>query len=66
VPQGTFLGRLGLFQRAKRLGRGRAPAEAAALMTGARRLAEPMAMGGLFKAMAIAQSSLPPLPGFAA
>jgi SAM-dependent MidA family methyltransferase len=66
IPQGAFLGRLGLFQRAERLTRGRSPAEAAAVMAGARRLAEPLAMGGLFKAMAIAASSLPPLPGFAA
>jgi SAM-dependent MidA family methyltransferase len=66
IPQGTFLGRLGLFQRAERLACGRSPAETAAVMAGARRLAEPLAMGGLFKAMAIAASSLPPLPGFAA
>ena len=66
VPQGVFLNRLGLFQRAERLGAGRAPAEAAALMAGARRLAEPLQMGGLFKAMAIAPSSAPELPGFAA
>ena len=66
VPQGAFLGRLGLFQRAERLARGRTPDEAAALMAGARRLAEPLQMGGLFKAMAIAASSTPPLPGFAA
>jgi SAM-dependent MidA family methyltransferase len=66
VPQGAFLGRLGLFQRAERLGAGRRPEEAAALMAGARRLAEPLQMGGLFKAMAIAASCTPPLPGFAA
>ncbi len=66
IPQGTFLNRLGLFQRAERLARGRSPTETAALMAGARRLAEPLAMGGLFKAMAITACSLPPLPGFAA
>ncbi len=66
IPQGSFLNRLGLFQRAERLGHGRPPEEAAALMAGARRLAEPLQMGGLFKAMAITASSLPPLPGFAA
>jgi NADH dehydrogenase [ubiquinone] 1 alpha subcomplex assembly factor 7 len=66
IPQGAFLGRLGLFQRAERLTRGRSPAETAAVMAGARRLAEPLAMGGLFKAMAITACSLPPLPGFAA
>jgi NADH dehydrogenase [ubiquinone] 1 alpha subcomplex assembly factor 7 len=66
VPQGAFLSRLGLFQRAERLARGRPPEEAAALMAGARRLAEPLQMGGLFKAMAIAASLRPDLPGFAA
>jgi NADH dehydrogenase [ubiquinone] 1 alpha subcomplex assembly factor 7 len=66
VPQGAFLSRLGLFQRAERLGRGRPTEEAAALMAGARRLAEPLQMGGLFKAMAIAATSRPELPGFAA
>jgi SAM-dependent MidA family methyltransferase len=66
IPQGTFLSRLGLFERAERLARGRSAAETAAVMAGARRLAEPLAMGGLFKAMAIAAWSMPPLPGFAA
>jgi NADH dehydrogenase [ubiquinone] 1 alpha subcomplex assembly factor 7 len=66
VPQGAFLHRLGLFQRAERLGRGRTAEQAAALLAGARRLAEPLQMGGLFKAMAITPSSLSPLPGFAA
>ncbi len=66
VPQGAFLTRLGLFQRAERLARGRTAEEASALMAGARRLAEPLQMGGLFKAMAITLSPLPPLPGFAA
>ena len=66
LPQGTFLTRLGLFQRAERLARGRTAEEAATLMAGVRRLAEPLAMGRLFKAMAITTPSLPPLPGFAA
>ena len=66
IPQGAFLSRLGLFQRVERLARGRGPEEAGALMAGARRLAEPLQMGGLFKAMAIAASSRPELPGFAA
>jgi NADH dehydrogenase [ubiquinone] 1 alpha subcomplex assembly factor 7 len=66
VPQGAFLSRLGLFQRAERLARGRSAEAAATLLGGARRLAEPLQMGGLFKAMAIVPSSLPPLPGFAA
>lgn len=65
VSQGHFLTQLGLFQRAERLARGRAPDQVSALMAGARRLAEPLAMGRLFKAMAITAPSLPPLPGFA-
>jgi NADH dehydrogenase [ubiquinone] 1 alpha subcomplex assembly factor 7 len=66
VPQGVFLGRLGLYPRAERLARGKTPEAAAALMTGVRRLGDPLAMGGLFKAMAITASCLQPLPGFAA
>jgi NADH dehydrogenase [ubiquinone] 1 alpha subcomplex assembly factor 7 len=66
VTQGAFLTRLGLFQRAERLARGRTPEAATALMAGARRLAEPLQMGGLFKAMAIAASARLELPGFAA
>ena len=63
--QGLFLARLGLFQRTNRLARGQAPAEAAALMAGARRLGEPDRMGRLFKALALRSPGLPPLPGFA-
>ncbi len=66
VAQGTFLTQLGLFQRTDRLARGRPPAEATALRDAARRLAEPDAMGRLFKVMAICSPSCPPLPGFAA
>lgn len=66
LAQGVFLTRLGLFQRARRLGHGRAPAEAAVLFAGAQRLAEADRMGRLFKALAIAHPALAPLPGFAA
>jgi NADH dehydrogenase [ubiquinone] 1 alpha subcomplex assembly factor 7 len=64
VPQGPFLAALGLFQRTERLARGQPPAKVSALMQAARRLAEPAAMGRLFKAMAICSPSCPPLPGF--
>jgi SAM-dependent MidA family methyltransferase len=64
VPQGAFLTALGLFQRIDRLARGRSPAEAAALMQGARRLAEPAAMGRLFKVMALAPPGVGGLAGF--
>jgi NADH dehydrogenase [ubiquinone] 1 alpha subcomplex assembly factor 7 len=63
VPQGAFLAALGLFQRTERLARGRSEAEAAALMAAARRLAEPAAMGHLFKVMAVCSAGCSPLPG---
>jgi NADH dehydrogenase [ubiquinone] 1 alpha subcomplex assembly factor 7 len=66
LPQGVFLTRLGLFQRTDRLARGQPPARAAALIAAAQRLAEPMHMGRLFKALAIAHPSLPTPPGFEA
>jgi NADH dehydrogenase [ubiquinone] 1 alpha subcomplex assembly factor 7 len=63
IPQGVFLTALGLFQRTEILGRGRGTAEAAALIEAARRLAEPAAMGHLFKAMAVCCAGCPGLPG---
>lgn len=65
VGQGAFLTALGLMARAERLGQGRPPEAAAAILAGARRLAEPMAMGRLFKVLAITPPGFPPLPGFA-
>jgi len=65
VPQGLFLARLGLFQRTDRLARGQPPERAAALIAAARRLAEPDAMGRLFKAIALCHPTLSSLPGFA-
>lgn len=64
VPQGGFLTALGLFQRTERLARGRPAAQAASLMEAARRLAEPDAMGHLFKVMAVTSAGCPALPGF--
>ena len=64
VPQGVFLRRLGLQQRTEMLARGADPATAAALRAGATRLADPAAMGDLFKAIAICHPALPVLPGF--
>jgi NADH dehydrogenase [ubiquinone] 1 alpha subcomplex assembly factor 7 len=63
TPQGAFLNALGLFQRTERLARGRSAEQAAALIAAARRLAEPEAMGHLFKAMAICSPGCPALPG---
>jgi NADH dehydrogenase [ubiquinone] 1 alpha subcomplex assembly factor 7 len=63
-PQGPFLTALGLFQRTERLARNRTAAEASALTEAAKRLAEPAAMGHLFKVMAVCSTDCPPLPGF--
>jgi SAM-dependent MidA family methyltransferase len=65
VPQGLFLTRLGLHQRAGVLARGCAPARGAAMLRAARRLVEPDGMGRLFKTMAIAHPALPAPEGFA-
>ncbi|MEI7711019.1 MAG: SAM-dependent methyltransferase [Rhodospirillales bacterium] len=64
AAQGLFLAELGLFQRTNRLARSLPPAQAAAAMDAARRLGEPNRMGRLFKALAIASSGCPALPGF--
>jgi SAM-dependent MidA family methyltransferase len=61
-PQGSFLAALGLFQRTERLARAR-PDQAAALTEAARRLADPAAMGQLFKVLAIRSPACPALPG---
>ena len=63
VPQGAFLTALGIHQRTERLARQR-PDQAAALMQATSRLAEPRAMGQLFKVMAVCSAGCPDLPGF--
>ena len=65
VPQGRFLGALGLFARTERLARSLPPEPAAALADAAHRLAHPDRMGALFKAMALCHPALPEPPGFA-
>ena len=62
-PQGPFLTALGLFQRTGLLARNRPPEQVAALVESARRLADPAAMGQLFKVMAVCPVACPPLPG---
>lgn len=52
-PQGKFLIRLGLFQRSERLARGKDAATVLRVMAAAERLAEPHAMGRLFKVLAV-------------
>ncbi len=66
VPQGGFLAELGLFQRTDRLARSLNSAQAAALLVSARRLAEPDAMGRLFKVLAVRSAACPALPGLPA
>jgi NADH dehydrogenase [ubiquinone] 1 alpha subcomplex assembly factor 7 len=64
VTQGAFLTALGLFERSGRLASKRTPAEGSALIGAARRLADPKAMGELFKVVAMCSPGCPVLPGF--
>jgi NADH dehydrogenase [ubiquinone] 1 alpha subcomplex assembly factor 7 len=60
--QGRFLLSLGLTQRTERLCEAE-PGRADALRQAARRLADPTAMGSLFKVLAVRSAGCPPLPG---
>jgi NADH dehydrogenase [ubiquinone] 1 alpha subcomplex assembly factor 7 len=64
VPQGSFLGALGVFQRTERLVLGRPAEQAAALIEASRRLTDFSEMGHLFKVMAVRSAGVPELPGF--
>ncbi|MGH6980122.1 MAG: SAM-dependent methyltransferase, partial [Stellaceae bacterium] len=64
IAQGMFLHRLGVATRAAKL-MDSSPAQATTVAAALRRLTDPDAMGALFKVMAIANSALPPLAGFA-
>ncbi len=66
IPQGLFLGRLGIDRRAEALFLGAPPDQFQAILGAVRRLVHPAGMGLLFKAFAIANTDLPPLPGFVA
>ena len=63
LPQGVFLGRLGLLSRAAILAR-LDPRGATRHLAAAQRLAAPEHMGRLFKALCLCHPSLPTLPGF--
>lgn len=63
VAQGRFLMELGLAVRLERLCRGKPPAVAAQLRSGAHRLVAPEEMGVLFQVMAWTSIAAPP-PGF--
>jgi len=64
LPQGVFLGRIGLGTRAAMLAAAEG-ARGARHLAAAARLTAPEAMGRLFKAMALATPGLAPPPGFA-
>ncbi|MBR0682006.1 class I SAM-dependent methyltransferase [Roseomonas eburnea] len=63
LPQGVFLGRLGLFSRAAMLAR-MDPRHATRHLAAAQRLAAPEHMGRLFKVVCLCHPGLPTLPGF--
>ena len=65
LAQGSFLSRLGIYQRAQVLARGKEPRVAMKLMAEANRLADPTAMGSLFKVLVVADPKLPAPAGFA-
>ena len=64
MPQGEFLLKLGLETRCERLRQNAAPAQKAAILSGAARLADPRQMGVLFKILALQSSGLAPPPPF--
>jgi NADH dehydrogenase [ubiquinone] 1 alpha subcomplex assembly factor 7 len=64
LAQGSLLSRLGIYQRAQQLARGKEPNIAMKQMSNANRLADPAAMGSLFKALAVAHPHLAVPPGF--
>ncbi len=64
LGQGEFLRALGIELRAAQLKRHATDAQAQDIDSALARLTDPGQMGALFKAMAVAAPSLPPLPGF--
>jgi NADH dehydrogenase [ubiquinone] 1 alpha subcomplex assembly factor 7 len=65
VAQGLFLRRLGLAERAARLGRGATASQQSAIETAVDRLAGPdPGMGDLFKVLAVTDPHRPQPPGF--
>lgn len=63
LPQGLFLGRLGIAERARALAAA-SPASATAIEGAVRRLVHPGRMGLLFKVLAISHPAIPGLAGF--
>jgi NADH dehydrogenase [ubiquinone] 1 alpha subcomplex assembly factor 7 len=64
IPQGEFLLKLGLEARRDRLLREARPDQREAIMSGAARLADPRAMGVLFKVLVLASCGLASPPPF--
>lgn len=64
VPQGEFLGRLGIIERASRLMSAN-PARAGQIEVGVARLIAPTGMGSRFLALGLRSPDLAPLPGLA-
>ena len=64
VTQGAFLAALGIEARAKALLAKATPTQAAEIKSGRRRLTDPDAMGGLFKAVALTPPGAPAPAGF--
>jgi NADH dehydrogenase [ubiquinone] 1 alpha subcomplex assembly factor 7 len=64
VPQGLFLSRLGIAERAGRLRRSATPDQARDLEAACHRLIAAEEMGTLFKALAITPPTMPAPPGF--
>jgi NADH dehydrogenase [ubiquinone] 1 alpha subcomplex assembly factor 7 len=64
MPQGEFLLKLGLGARRDRLLQQARPDQREAILSGAARLADPRAMGILFKVLALASNGLAPPPPF--
>lgn len=64
LPQGVFLGRLGITERAARLARGATEAQLPSLTAGVRRIISPQEMGLLFKVLAVTAADGCAPPGF--
>jgi SAM-dependent MidA family methyltransferase len=64
VPQGEYLRRLGIEQRAARLKNNATPQQASDIDAALARLTAPDQMGELFKVLAMTDPKLGPLPGF--
>ncbi|MFK7754510.1 MAG: class I SAM-dependent methyltransferase [Sedimentitalea sp.] len=63
TPQGVFLERLGITERAKALAHSATPEATEALISAHRRLTHPAEMGNLFKVLGLFADSAPPPPG---